>query len=229
MTPGAETDQPNESPTKQQRTNQRRNAERGRARGERDRETMSKYLPESLEEVFNKMVEGLDNRFKPPSWLLRAIQEVADAPAPPPKSPPIRFATDAQSLTDNAELLECFDFDLTELLDHFADITLGYGSEFRPTEQLDKLFHGHPHFELFRTVLRDGMDYFFEADISEDQRTTELEANLERGDHKSATSRLAGTESMLEKDVRHGFSLPFPHSLVKADLWNRAGSPASSH
>jgi hypothetical protein len=176
---------------------------------------MSKYLPPSLEDVFNEIVEGPDDKFKPPPWLLKAIQEVVDTPAPLPKAPPIKFATDEKSLAKNAELLEQFDFDLTELLDHFADTTLGYGSKFRPTEQLDKVFGGHPNFGFFRTVLKEGMNYFFEQDILEEQRTAELEANLERGNHKSATSRPEVTEAQLKKDVRHGFSLPFPRCLVK--------------
>jgi hypothetical protein len=91
-------------------------------------------------------------------------------------------------LAHNAKLLERFDSNLAELLDHFADTTLGYGSEFRPTEQLDRIFQGHPSFSFFRTTLKEGMNYFFEEDISEEQRVRELKANLERGNHKSATS-----------------------------------------
>ena len=114
---------------------------------------------------------------------------MADTPAPPPKAPPIKFSTDEhQSLADNAELLERFGFDLTELLDHFTDTAMGYGSEFRPTEQLNKVFEGHPSFGFFRTVLKEGMDYFFESEISEEQRVQELDANLERGNHKSPIS-----------------------------------------
>jgi hypothetical protein len=127
-----------------------------------------------------------------------------------PDDPPVKFATDEASLAHNAKLLNRFDFDLAELLDHFADTTLGYGSEFRPTEQLDRIFQGHPNFSFFRITLN-----FFKEDISEEQRVRELEANLERGNHKSATSRPEVTESQLHKDVQHGFSLPFSRNLVK--------------
>jgi hypothetical protein len=201
--------------SKQQRTNEKRNAGRVRDRNDRDQELMSKYLPPSLDDVFNEIVEDPDDNFKPPSWLLKSIHGVAEAPVPTPNAPPVKFATDEQSLADNAALLERFGFDLMELLDHFADTTLGYGSEFRPTEQLDKLFAGHPHYGFFGTVLRDGMDYFFETEISENQRAEELEANLARGNHKSATSRPTVMEAQLHKDVRHGFSLQFPTGLVR--------------
>jgi hypothetical protein len=107
---------------------------------------MSKYLPTSLDDVFNELVEGPNDDFKPPTWLLQAIREVATTTVQPPKAPPICFATNDKSLMENARLLERFNFDIAELLDHFADTTIGYGSEFRPTEQLDKIFRGHPNF-----------------------------------------------------------------------------------
>jgi hypothetical protein len=100
-------------------------------------------------------------------------------------------------LEHNGRLLDRFNFDLTELLDHFADTTLGYGSEFRPVEQLEKVFAGHPNFAFFRNVLQQGMEYFFHEDISEEQRVAELEANLSRGNHKSATTEPAQTAKAL--------------------------------
>jgi hypothetical protein len=176
---------------------------------------MGKYLPASLDDVFNKLVEGPDDAFTPPSWLLQAIQEVAGTTVPAPKAPPIKFATDDQSLADNAALLEKFDFDIAELLDHFADTTIGYGSEFRPTEQLNSIFGGHPNFGFFRDTLHSGMDYFFEYELSEEQRILELEANLERGNHKSSNLEPDITEKEVFKDVQHGFAFPFPRDIIR--------------
>ena len=59
------------------------------------------------------------------------------------------------------------------------------------------------------------MDYCFETEISEEQRQLELEAKLERGNHKSATSKPDITEAEILKDVRHGFAFPFPRNLVR--------------
>jgi hypothetical protein len=189
------------SPTKQQRTDAKQNAGRVEHQDKCNKELISKYLPPSLDNVFNETVEGPDDASKPPPWLLKAIQEVANAPAPPPKAPRIKFSTDPQSLANNAELLDIFGFNITELLDHFADTTLGYGSEFQPTKQLNKVFRGHPNFGFFRTILKEGMSYFFEQDILEEQRVNKLEANLERGNHKSTTSEPAITKVELLKDV----------------------------
>jgi hypothetical protein len=202
-------------PTKQQITDRRRNDERVTQRDERDKELMGKYPPPSLDDVFNELVEGPDDDFEPPPWLLQAIREVAGTTVQTPKAPPIQFATDDKSLADNARLLEKFDFDIAEILDHFADTTIGYGSEFRPTEQLQKIFGGHPNFGFFKDTLKKGMDYFFDSEISEEQCVLELEANLERGNHKSATSRPEITEKQLLKDVHHGFAFPFPTGMVR--------------
>ena len=56
--------------------------------------------------------------------------DVAASPAPPPLAPPFRFDTNQSSLHHNATLLSTFGFDLSMLLDKYADTTLGYGSEF---------------------------------------------------------------------------------------------------
>jgi hypothetical protein len=128
--------------------------------------------------------------------------------------PPLKFATDEKSLRHNDEILGRFDFDLSELLDHLADTTLGYGSEFRPISQLQKIFGQHANFPFFRSVLQKGMSYMFSSDISEEVRRTELVGQMERGNHKSATSNPGITKKALETDVRHGFALPLPAATV---------------
>jgi hypothetical protein len=114
---------------------------------------MGKYIPSLLDVVFDKLVEGPDNDFEQPSWLLQAVQEVASTAVQPPKAPPIKFATEDKSLADNVRLLENFGFNIAELLDHFDDTTIGYGSDFRPIKQLQKIFGGNPNFGFFKETL----------------------------------------------------------------------------
>jgi hypothetical protein len=185
---------------------------------ERDRSDatlIGEYLPVSLADVFTDVVEGPNDSFRPPKWLIKAINEVANTPAPPLKAPPVKFAVDDESLEHNGRLLDRFNFDLSELLDHFADTTLGYGSEFRPVDQLEKIFAGHPNFAFFQSILQQGMNYFFHQEITEEQRVAELEANLKRGNHKSATTEPQQTAEALHKDVKFGFALPFPSKLIR--------------
>jgi hypothetical protein len=101
-------------------------------RNELDRELISKYLPELLDDMFNKLVEGPNNNFKMPPWLLQTIKEVVGTVVPPPKAPSIRFMTDDKSLAHNAKLLEWFNYNIAELFNHFVDTMIGNGSEFQP-------------------------------------------------------------------------------------------------
>ena len=131
----------------------------------------------------------------------------------PPKAPPIKFATDDKSLADNAGLLEEFDFDIAKLLDHFADTTIGCGSKFWPTKKPQKIFGGHPDYGFFKETLQTGMDYFFDTKIFKEQRVLEIQANLERGNHKSATSKPEITEKTAPEGCPPRILLPF-------SIWN---------
>jgi hypothetical protein len=48
----------------------------------------------------------------------------------------------------------------------------------------------------------------FTTELTSEQRLEELDANVKRGNHKSAESEPEKVISLLAKDVRHGFSLP---------------------
>jgi hypothetical protein len=61
-------------------------------------------------------------------------------------------------------------------------------SEFRPVVQLDGIFSEHPNYKFVRDMVEGGMDCIFITDLDEDQHIHEMEPNLTRGDHKSATN-----------------------------------------
>ena len=82
------------------------------------------------------------------------------------------------------------------------------GSEFRPPDQLQKIFSRHPHFQFFIGTVLHGMDYSFIEELSESDRKAELNAMLKRGNHKSAMKHSSHVAALLLKDVVHGFSLP---------------------
>jgi hypothetical protein len=59
------------------------------------------------------------------------------------------------------------------------------------------------------------MDYRFEEAITEEKRSTDLDAIIERGNHKSADKRKEHMMKALRKDVTHRFSLPILPTTVK--------------
>jgi hypothetical protein len=60
-------------------------------------------------------------------------------------------------------------------------------SEYRPVEQLDGIFSDHPHYGSVRNMVERGMDYVFTTELDEGKRILAMQANISRGDHKSAS------------------------------------------
>jgi hypothetical protein len=197
-----------------ERVSARRNIERVDLANSQDASLLGKYLPSSVDAFLPGTLHGPDDSFTAPDWLFQAVKSVAHAEVKTPEAPPVRFDTSPESLQFNSDLLQGFDFDFERFLATQGSTTLGFGSEFRPLEQLDQLLDKHPVYPFFRDILSLGMDYKFTTELSEDQRLAELDANVRRGNHKSAEAEPIKVAALLAKDVRHGFSLPVLPSLV---------------
>jgi hypothetical protein len=200
--------------SKLERVSDQRNLQRIETRARNDEKILGKYLPDDIDGYLPGTLMGPDDTFEAPAWLYQAILEVANEPVPVPAKPPVRFDTSNESIEHNSKLLQTFDYNLDKLLAANSHTTLGYGAEFRPINQLEKVLGPHPNFAFLRTVLHNGMDYFFKSQLTEDQRKAELHANVERGNHKSADASADKVRQLLDKDVRHGFSLPVRTELV---------------
>jgi hypothetical protein len=94
------------------------------------------------------------------------------------------------------------------------DMTIGYKSEFRPIGQIRHLLRDHRSFPLFEEMADNGMDYKFASELTEDQRQAEVARMLERGNHKSAQESPDETEKILQKEVKHGFTMPCQRDVL---------------
>jgi hypothetical protein len=149
------------------------------------------YLPTNLSEILPASIVGPDDAFEPGDDFLLRLAEVASTRVDPPKPSPIHFATTPEALATNDQLLRDHGFDLGSLIEDSQDTTLGYGSEFRPLDQLEKVLGGHPEFKVLeKLVKKDGMGYRFKKEITETERLTELQGMMERGNHKPAEEEL---------------------------------------
>jgi hypothetical protein len=142
------------------------------------------------------------------------LAEVASTRVDPPKPPPIHFDTTPEALATNNQLLRDHGFDLGSLIEGSQDTTLGYGSEFRPLDQLEKVHGGHPEFKVLEGFVNNGMGYHFKKEITEAERLNELRGMVERGNHKSAEEESEKASKLLAKDVAHGFSIPISPEIV---------------
>jgi hypothetical protein len=113
---------------------------------------------------------------------------MAPLEVPAPSPPPFMFDPNnlLQSARHNASILEDYGFDLDRLLAAHSDSTVGYGSELRPIDQLDRVLGSHPIYPQFRPNVTSGMSFLGKCLPSEEERVCDLEAAIARGNHKSA-------------------------------------------
>ncbi len=203
---------PDESPIRKRAD--ARNDRRVRTADDDDQTTLSKYLPHDPAAFLPDPILGPHDAFEAPLELLQAIQEIASTPSPTPTASPIHFDISPEHLVSNTQLLEHADYDITRLLAQHQHTTLGFGSEFRPIEQLRRVIGNHPHFGELVSILENGMSYRYSHEISEEARKCEVQAMLLRGNHKSAEDESEQAKRLLLKDVHHGFSLPVLPNIV---------------
>ena len=149
-----------------------------------------------------------------PSWFHDAITSILRSTAQTPTKPPFIFQYTHEAAAHNARALAAFDYDLDALIRCHHQSAIGFGSEFRPLSQLRPLLSKHPLFPFWEEYLSSGVPYSFRSDLPEGVRLKELQAMLQRGNHKSAADRMDVVQRLLTKDVEHGFKVPIPTSTV---------------
>jgi hypothetical protein len=184
-----------------------RNSTRISEADKKDELVLSEYLPEDIADILRGPILGPDDAFDPGDVFLKRLTEVATSSVEPPRPAPFVFETTPEALRANGELIKEYGFDLESLFHDYQDTTLGYGSEFRPLDQLEKVLGGHPKFSVLSGLISNGMDYRFKKEITDKERLTELRAMMERGNHKSTEKATDTAAGLLAKDVAHGFSI----------------------
>ena len=181
-----------------------------------DFEILSKYLPSDILSWFPFSVQGPVDLHEPPEEWLEGVMVVARTPCSIPKTPTVQFACDKKSLEYNTEMLRKCDWDLETFLNLQRGTTIDHGSEFRPIHQLVGLVGKHPNFPFLKTMLEQGFQYFVSRELSESERLEEFDAQLERGNHKSASQENeAVAQALLESDVKYGFALPIQAAKLR--------------
>jgi hypothetical protein len=104
--------------------------------------------------------------------------------------PDVPFDMTNEARVYNSKQLELVDFDVSRLLDSNSNkgTTLGFSSDFRPMEQLEPLLGHHPNFEAVRSFITNGMPFVYKRALNDATKDFELQAALDRGNHKSAES-----------------------------------------
>jgi hypothetical protein len=175
---------------------------------------MGKYLPGITSSFFPARMVGPDDFFSAPDSWVEILTEVAHTDCPTPAAPDIRFDLSESSLEANGKLLEAQHFDFSSFLETQKGTTAWHGSEFRATKHIRQVLGEHPILEYLESTFQEGMPYHFTKEISEPERQAEFEAQIARGNHKSATDDEDAVQALLDREVKHGFSMPIPSALV---------------
>ena len=193
---------------------QRRNCERIRRANQADENILGKHLPSNPNLFFPVYFLGPDDILSPPQEWVKDLQLLCSTPVKVPDSPGLLFSTDPKSVEWNTTLLARHEFNVANLLASQLSTTVGHGSEFRPRDHLTRVLRGHPMLPYLLHLFKNGMQYHYVRELTEPQRKIEVEAQVSRGNHKSANNRLDQVTRLLQKDVSHGFCIPFSPRCV---------------
>ena len=207
--------QPAENDAALQRARER-NKERLIRADHGDLEILGKYLPTDISFWFPFSVQGPVDVHEPSDEWLADVLDVARTPCSVPKAPTVRFSCANEALEHNTEILSKCDWNLDTFFDLQKGTTIDHGSEFRPIRHLERLVGKHPHYPFLKTMLEQGFQYYVSKDLSATERSEEFEAQLERGNHKSASGENeVVAQLLLENDVRYGFALPIQAAKLR--------------
>ena len=149
-----------------------------------------------------------------PINLIHIIREIASTKSSRPEAPEFNFHLTKEAAEDNAKVLKKYENDLERAIRAQAKSPVGYGSEFRPTDQLVKLFGLHPCWTRMKAILNRGSKWTLDT-LEEDRRKQDLEDALTFGNHKGAQKNPIQLRALVEKDVTHGYGLPLPLHKIR--------------
>ena len=144
------------------------------------------------------------------------MKSIAQSEVQAPKDCPLKFEFSEEAAVHNTALLAEVDYDLGRFIESHPGTTISPGSELRPLSQLQPLLRHHPMFDRFASNLTNGIDYPLN-EIDDASRLANVEATIQRGNHKSAMSsenQPHVTKSM-EGDVKLGYAIPIKVESIK--------------
>ncbi|EJK63087.1 hypothetical protein THAOC_16276, partial [Thalassiosira oceanica] len=149
--------------------------------------------------------------------FFETVKQVAATEVPAPKASPFRFEFSAEAADHNTTILERYDFDLAKVIDDSPGSHNSYGSELRPPWQLEPLLRHHPSWQEFHDDMVYGIQYPFEKQIDEETRQSQLKANMDRGNHKSALKEdeRQHVTKLMRTDVENGYAVPITAEGVR--------------
>ena len=121
--------------------------------------------------------------------LVVTIAHILLQPSRPMIASEFRFAWSTEAANHNWAVLERYDLNVQHALENQRHTQMEFGSEFRSVHLLEPLAGNHPLWPRLKRWLLEGAEFPL-TPISEDDRHSDLNMALIRGNHKSATTAI---------------------------------------
>ena len=168
---------------------------------------------------------GLETNPSPsrPSRLVRALQALVSLAPCRVFKPSIDFSVSPAAASHNQDLLRRTGNDLGALIAEQPFSVMTLGSEFRQVKDLRPLLSSHPLWPRWEEGLTAGVSYPL-APYSAEEMALDLDAQLGRGNHKSALDCIGVLDDLNKVDTAHGYSFCLPAVAVR-DIHEAAVAP----
>jgi hypothetical protein len=150
-----------------------------------------------------------------PNNLIKIIKKVINVPCNTPTAPKFIFKLLQTASSHNLDVLSKYQNDLSKALEANKSSPLGYGSEFRHPDELQKIFGLHPLWPRMKQILIEESKWLLDK-LSKESRQKDLIDALAFGNHKGASAKPELFRHLISKNTKYGYSLPIPLSCVKS-------------
>jgi hypothetical protein len=148
--------------------------------------------------------------------LPAAIALIREHTQPPLAPNPWKFERTHTAALHNTNLLKSFNFNPEVATQSIPNTTLSYGSEFKPAHILQPLLQFHQHWPSFQEIVNNGVSYPLQP-INEEDRLSDIDALIERGNHKSAQTpdNTTALNKSFNKEVLYEWAIPITPTCIK--------------
>ena len=163
---------------------------------------------EKASSIMSKSLRDTNNL--PTSWLVFQLSYLCKIKESTPKKHKFIFEDTRDAAKYNTKFIKHYKYNLEKAIKKQRNTILSPGSEFRHIEHIEKLLCHHEDWNLFKDIVAKGCDYQLLDNLDESTRKEDLNAMLQRGNHKSAksTENAPALSKAFAKEVSRGWLLP---------------------
>jgi hypothetical protein len=147
--------------------------------------------------------------------LIHVIQRIITNQSPPKTVEPFQWSMTNETKHHNANILQTFNYNVQKCIDSYPNSIINPGSEFRPINDLEKLYSKHPNWEFIQKNLKRGADMLGDEIIPPTSVQQENEEMIKYNNHKRARSNSQLLHQTVMDDINKGFSISLPIGTEK--------------